>query len=92
MFSEILDLRGHIIDSLILPKVLDKILLEGCDFKILEINVGHKRTDPSYARIEISAPTGEKLEAMLVRLRDHGAEVTKVKDTPASSQQPKPAA
>ena len=39
MVSETIDLRGHIIDSLILPKVLDKILLEGCDFKIIEIKI-----------------------------------------------------
>ncbi|MEY2557917.1 MAG: bifunctional enzyme conserved region, partial [Verrucomicrobiota bacterium] len=34
MFSETVVLRGHIIDSLILPKVLDQILTQGGDFKI----------------------------------------------------------
>jgi hypothetical protein len=91
MVSETIDLRGHIIDSLILPKVLDKILLEGCDFKIIEIKIGQKRADQSYARIEISGPSREKLDAMIVRLRDHGAEVTKIPDAQAAPVQPKPA-
>ena len=92
MFSETIDLRGHIIDSLILPKVLDKILLDGCDFKIIEIKIGQKRADQSYARIEISGPAREKLDAMVLRLREHGAEVTKIPDTQSAQAQPKPAA
>jgi hypothetical protein len=31
MFSETIELRGHIIDSLILPKVLDQILTHGAN-------------------------------------------------------------
>ena len=91
MFSETIDLRGHIIDSLILPKVLDKILLDGCDFRIVEIKIGQKRADQSYARIEISGPTREKLDAMVARLREHGAEVTKIQDTQAAPAQSNPA-
>jgi hypothetical protein len=55
MFSETIELRGHIIDSLILPKVLDQILTHGANFKIAEINIGKKRADQSFARIEVSA-------------------------------------
>jgi hypothetical protein len=33
MFSEEIELRGHIIDSLILPKVLDEILSQGGQLK-----------------------------------------------------------
>ena len=43
MFSETVELRGHIIDSLILPKVLDTILTSGGNFKIGEIKIGEKR-------------------------------------------------
>ena len=92
MFFETIDLRGHIIDSLILPKVLDKILLDGCDFRIVEIKIGQKRADQSYARIEISGPTREKLDAMVALLREHGAEVTKIPSAQAAPVQPKPAA
>ncbi len=75
MFSETIELRGHIIDSLILPKVLDQILTHGANFKITEIHIGQKRADQSFARIEVSAETGEALDELILRLRQQGAEV-----------------
>lgn len=74
MRTETVELHGHIIDSLTLPKVLDDILaLEG-QFEIQEVRVGHRRTDPSYARIRVQAPSGDALDQILLRLRQHGAE------------------
>jgi len=75
MFSETIELRGHIIDSLILPKVLDQILTHGANFKIAEIKIGEKRADQSFARIEVSAKTSEALDELILRLRQHGGEV-----------------
>src|SRR5436305_404869 len=80
MFSETIELRGHIIDSLILPKVLDQILTRGANFKIGEIKIGKKRADQSFARIEVSAETSEALDELILRLRQHGAEVAKHAD------------
>jgi lysine-ketoglutarate reductase/saccharopine dehydrogenase-like protein (TIGR00300 family) len=75
MFSETIELRGHIIDSLILPKVLDQILTHSANFKITEITIGKKRADQSFARIEVSAETSEALDDLILRLRQQGAEV-----------------
>ncbi len=75
MFTEQIQLRGHIIDSLLLPKVLDEILSHGGSFKILEIKIGQLRTDPSHARIEVSGPSPELVDDLVRRLRQHGAEV-----------------
>ena len=80
MFSETIELRGHIIDSLILPKVLDQILTRGANFKIGEIKIGKKRADQSFARIEVSAETTEALDDLVLRLRQHGAEVVRRAD------------
>ncbi len=80
MFSETIELRGHIIDSLILPKVLDQILTHGANFNIAEIKIGKKRADQSFARIEVSAETSEALDELVLRLRQHGAEVAKPAD------------
>lgn len=77
MFSETIELRGHIIDSLILPKVLDQILTRGANFKIGKIEIGKKRADQSFARIEVSAETKEALDELVLRLRQHGAEAVK---------------
>jgi lysine-ketoglutarate reductase/saccharopine dehydrogenase-like protein (TIGR00300 family) len=75
MFSETIELRGHIIDSLILPKVLDQILTHGGNFKITEVQIGRKRADQSFARIEVSTETVEALDELILRLRQQGAEV-----------------
>lgn len=80
MLSETIELRGHIIDSLILPKVLDQILTRGASFKITEIKIGQNRADQSFARIEVTAETSEALDELVLRLRQHGAETVKRAD------------
>ena len=80
MFSETIELRGHIIDSLILPKVLDEIIARGGNFKIGEIKIGENRVDQSFARIEVNSPTHEGLDDIVLRLRQHGAEVVEKKN------------
>ncbi|HMJ05795.1 MAG TPA: TIGR00300 family protein [Chthoniobacterales bacterium] len=75
MPSETVELRGHIIDSLILPKVLDEILTRGGTFKIDEIKIGQNRVDQSYAKIAVSADSEDSLGDIMLRLRQHGAAV-----------------
>lgn len=74
-FEEV-EVRGHIIDSLILPKVLDCITAGGGGFRIKEIEIGHDRADPSFAVIEVRAATGPMLEEILAQIADHGAAPT----------------
>ena len=80
MLSETIELRGHIIDSLILPKVLDEIITHGASFKIGEIRIGEGRADQSFARIEVTGPSAEELDDLILRLRQHGAEVQEKKN------------
>ncbi len=75
MFTEQIELRGHIIDSLILPKVLDEILTYGGSFGIREIQIGKQRHDASYACIDVFGPSTEVVDDIVRRLRQHGAEV-----------------
>ena len=70
---EEVEVRGHIVDSLLLPKILDRILLMGGTFEIRECRIGVRRSDPSYARIAIGADGHEALEAILGDLVEHGA-------------------
>ena len=80
MFSEKIELEGHIIDSLLLPKVLDEILTGGGTFTIREIKIGKQPTDPSHASIEVFGPSPEAVDDILRRLRQHGAEVVEQKN------------
>src|SRR3954452_21875633 len=77
MVSDIIELRGHIIDSLILPKVLDQIVTRGATFNIVEFKIGQKRVDQSFARIEVTAPSRPELDELIQRLREQGAEVNR---------------
>jgi len=55
---EEVEIQGHIIDSLILPKVLDEILTHGGSYVLKEIRVGQRQTDLSFAADRgSSAPT-----------------------------------
>ena len=83
---EEVEIRGHIIDSLILPKILDCITTGGGEFRIKRIAIGHDRADPSYALVEVSAPSAETLSEILSQVADHGAVPTALHDctlTPA---------
>lgn len=78
MVSEEITLEGHIIDSLVLTKVLDDIMAFGGDFRMLEVHVGQSRQDRSHARLEVFSETEEKLESLLHQLSKHGALVRTV--------------
>ncbi|MBI3995668.1 MAG: TIGR00300 family protein [Nitrospirae bacterium] len=73
MPSETVELSGHIIDSLTLPKVLDEVMNYGGTFEIIEIAIGHRREDPSRARVRVSAPSQETLDTVLSRIKQLGA-------------------
>ena len=72
-FVESVEVRGHIIDSLILPKILDIITSAGATFRIQDISVGQARRDPSFALVEIQGTSAEQLDEVLSAIADHGA-------------------
>jgi lysine-ketoglutarate reductase/saccharopine dehydrogenase-like protein (TIGR00300 family) len=72
VFEEV-QLQGHIIDSLLLPKVLDVILTHGGTYVIKDIKIGQRGSDPSHTKIEVRAPTPERLHEILGIIHDHGA-------------------
>src|SRR5947209_20320812 len=72
-FVEDVEINGHIIDSLLLPKILDEILTHGGSYVLKDIRVGQRQSDPSYARIEVRAPNAEVLRELLDSIHDHGA-------------------
>ena len=71
--SAVVSVEGHIIDSLILPKILDVIVESGADYRLLDIHIGRSHTDPSHARIELTADGREALDQLLLDLHPHGA-------------------
>ena len=70
---EDVEMTGHIIDSLLLPKVLDAILTRGATYEIKHFHVGKQQNDPSQVRIEVRADTADVLDRVLAEIHPHGA-------------------
>ena len=79
-FVEEIELQGHIIDSLLLPKVLDEILTRGGTYVLKEIKLGKRQIDPSYARIEIKGESQQQLDDIMRAVHEHGAIPTAQRD------------
>jgi len=70
---EDVEVRGHVIDSLLLPKILDLITSYGGTFRLKKLDLGQHRRDPSYALIEVSADSEPLLQEIVEQISDHGA-------------------
>src|SRR6516225_754943 len=80
---EEVQIDGHIIDSLILPKVLDEIITRGGSFVIKDIPIEEKQSDTTHARIEVRSPPSSSLHDILGAIHDHGAVPVSPKDCTA---------
>lgn len=75
MTQETVTLSGHIIDSLILPKVLDTILMMGGTFDVQEVQIGRTREETSRTKIIVRAAHAKQLADILQAIQPHGATV-----------------
>ena len=72
MATETIELRGHIVDSLLLAKVLDVIVEAGVAYELVQVDIGRTNTDPSQATIELEGDQAE-LDRLVDALQLHGA-------------------
>ena len=72
MATETIELSGHIVDSLLLAKVLDKIVEAGVTYELTDVDIGRTNLDPSRARIELEGSQTE-LDRLIEHLQVHGA-------------------
>jgi len=78
--QETVVLKGHIIDSLILAKVLDTVLMMGGTFDLKEVQIGTTREEPSRAKIVVRATSPGLLAEILQAIQPHGASVDRESD------------
>ena len=72
-FSDEIEVKGHLIDSSILPKIFDKIMdLQG-EFEVEEIDIGKRKKDQSYARLLIKGKNQKHLDEILETVYREGA-------------------
>jgi len=72
-YSQEVEVRGHLIDSMILTKIFDKIMNQGGEFEILTLDVGKKKKDSSYAKLLVSGKNQQQLEEILDDIHRDGA-------------------
>jgi len=72
MATETIELTGHIVDSLLLAKVLDVIVDAGVAYELTDVEIGRTNVDPSRARIELDGDE-EVLARLVDELQVHGA-------------------
>ena len=81
-----IEVEGHLIDSMILTRIWDRIMELGGDFETLEFRVGKHKTDTSYAKIVVKGRSPQHLEDILKEIYPLGAvpfEVAEVAVAPA---------
>ncbi len=80
LHQESVYLQGHIIDSLVLAKVLDRIHMMGGTFDLEDVHIGKTREEPSRARIVIQATSKAQLADILKAIQPHGASIEREAD------------
>ena len=71
--SQEVEVSGHLIDSMILTKIFDKVMNRGGEFEILELNVGKKKKDSSYSKLLIIGRNSKHLEEIMDDIHRDGA-------------------
>lgn len=80
--SEIADIEmeGHLIDSLILTRVLDKIMDMGGEFEIKNFSIGQRKNDTSHVQITVTGDDAPHLDRILLELHALGARLVEMED------------
>lgn len=72
-FQHVIEVRGHLIDSMILTKIFDLIMdLQG-EFKVQKFVVGKRKKDESYAKLLIQGKSQKHLNQILESVYREGA-------------------
>jgi lysine-ketoglutarate reductase/saccharopine dehydrogenase-like protein (TIGR00300 family) len=79
-FEQEIEVKGHLIDSMILTRIFDHIMDLKGDFQVLEFSVGKKKKDPSHARLLVRGKDASHLEQVLEAVYREGAQPVSVQE------------
>ncbi|MEM3383717.1 MAG: TIGR00300 family protein [Nitrososphaerales archaeon] len=85
-FEQEIEVEGHLIDSMILTKIFDRIMDLGGDFEVLEFRIGKRKKDYSYAKLVVKGKNRDHLNVLLEEVHRLGAyspRINEVKLVPA---------
>lgn len=69
---EDVEVRGHLIDSLVMSQIMDEIMDRDGEFEVLSFEVGRTKEDASQARMRIFGRDAAHLDTLLEAITGHG--------------------
>lgn len=72
MFSEIVQAEGHLVDSQILSKIMDRVIECGATYEVLDFHLGRTNDEISRLKMRINAKAQDVLEKTLEELVELG--------------------
>jgi lysine-ketoglutarate reductase/saccharopine dehydrogenase-like protein (TIGR00300 family) len=79
-FEQVVEAKGHLIDSGIMSQILDRIIEQKCAFEIEKFTVGKTNDDQSVARIKIRSASLDSLKELLSLLVPLGCYLAEERD------------
>lgn len=79
-FEREIEVKGHLIDSMILTRIFDKVMDLHGDFEVLEFTIGKEKKAPSYAKLLVRGKNKEHLEQLIEEVYREGAVSVSVED------------
>jgi lysine-ketoglutarate reductase/saccharopine dehydrogenase-like protein (TIGR00300 family) len=73
-FEQEINVKGHLIDSMILTKIFDSVMDLDGDFQVLDFHIGKRKKDVSYAHLIIRGKSREHLNKLLESIYREGAQ------------------
>ena len=87
--TEIVEARGHLVDSQLLAAIFDKVIELSCTYEVLQFDIGRTNEEFSYLKLKLVAPDEPALTGLLEALTALGAHPLSEKDAatrPAEKQ------
>jgi lysine-ketoglutarate reductase/saccharopine dehydrogenase-like protein (TIGR00300 family) len=72
MYSEIVEAEGHLVDSQILAKIMDRVIQCGAQYEVQSFQLGRTNEEFSHLRLRVIAPSEEVLRKTLEELVELG--------------------
>ncbi|MFL6375983.1 MAG: TIGR00300 family protein [Nitrososphaeraceae archaeon] len=69
-----IEVKGHLIDSMVLTRIFDKVMDLKGDFQVLEFTVGKRKRESSYARLLVKGKNQQHLYELLESVYREGAQ------------------
>ncbi|MFH7243742.1 MAG: TIGR00300 family protein [Spirulina sp.] len=73
IISRTVTMTGHLLDSGLVNRALDRVVEGGGSFQVLKFDLGEQRQSTSTADIRVSAPSQEVMDEIMAQLIDLGA-------------------